>query len=67
MLHAAVKEGGKIREIPVDFVDRKQGESKLRLSDIIEFALNVWWIRLQNSRTFIKFAIVGASGVLVNL
>lgn len=67
LLHAAVEEGGKIREIPVDFVDRKQGESKLRLSDIIEFALNVWWIRLQNSRTFIKFAIVGASGVLVNL
>ena len=67
MLHAAVEEGGRIREIPVDFVDRKQGESKLRLSDIIEFALNVWWIRLQNSRTFIKFAIVGASGVLVNL
>jgi hypothetical protein len=27
LLHAAVKEGGRIREIPVDFVDRKQGES----------------------------------------
>jgi len=67
LLHAAVEEGGKIREIPVDFVDRRQGESKLRFSDIIEFAFNVWWIRLQNTRTFIKFAIVGASGVLVNL
>ena len=67
LLHAAVEEGGKIREIPVDFVDRKQGESKLRFADIIEFAFNVWWIRLQNSRTFIRFAIVGVSGVLVNL
>jgi len=67
LLHAAVKEGGKIREIPVDFIDRQRGESKLGLSDIIEFLVNVWWIRLQNSKTFIKFAIVGASGVLVNL
>lgn len=67
LLHAAVEEGGKIREIPVDFIDREHGESKLGFSDIIEFAVNVWWIRLQSSKTFIKFAIVGASGVLVNL
>jgi dolichol-phosphate mannosyltransferase len=67
LLHAAVLEGGKIREVPVDFIDRKHGESKLGLSDIIEFLVNVWWIRLQSSETFIKFAIVGASGVLVNL
>ena len=67
LLHAALEQGGKIREIPVDFVDRKQGESKLQFSDIIEFAINVWGIRLQSSKTFIKFAIVGASGVLVNL
>jgi dolichol-phosphate mannosyltransferase len=67
LLHAAVEQGGKIREIPVNFIDRKKGESKLRFSDILEFAFNVWWIRLQSSRTFIKFAIVGTSGVLVNL
>jgi dolichol-phosphate mannosyltransferase len=67
LLHAAQKEGGKITEVPVEFVDRTQGKSKLRFSDILEFAINVWWIRLQNSKTFIKFAIVGASGVLVNL
>jgi dolichol-phosphate mannosyltransferase len=67
LLHAAVKEDARITEIPVDFANRQSGESKLRFSDIIEFASNVWWIRLQNSRTFIKFAIVGASGVLVNL
>jgi dolichol-phosphate mannosyltransferase len=67
LLHAAVKEGGKITEVPVEFVDRMHGKSKLRISDIIEFAINVWWIRLQNSKTFIKFATVGASGVLVNI
>ena len=67
LLHAAVVEGARVREIPVEFIDRKYGESKLGLSDIIEFIVNVWWIRYQSSKTFIKFGIVGASGVVVNL
>jgi dolichol-phosphate mannosyltransferase len=67
LLHACLKAGGTIKEIPVDFVDRQHGESKLGFSDILEFLLNVWWIRLQCSTTFIKFSVVGASGVLVNL
>jgi dolichol-phosphate mannosyltransferase len=67
LLHAAVMENAIIKEVPVDFVDRKNGESKLGLGDIIEFVINVWWIRLQSSKTFIKFGIVGVSGVLVNL
>lgn len=67
LLHAAVTDGAKIVEIPVDFIDRTQGESKLGLSDIVEFIQNAWWIRLQSSRVFIKFAIVGLSGVVVNL
>lgn len=67
LLHAVLGQGGKIKEVPVDFVDREQGESKLGLSDILEFVKNVWWLRLQSSKTFIKFAIVGASGVVVNL
>lgn len=67
LLHAAVTDEAKVVEIPVDFIDRTQGESKLGLSDIIEFAKNAWWIRMQSSRTFIKFAIVGAAGVVVNL
>lgn len=67
LLHAAVVQGSKIVEVPVDFTDRRYGDSKLGLRDIIEFILNAWWIRFQASRTFIKFGIVGASGVLVNL
>lgn len=67
LLHAAVTDGARVVEVPVDFVDRTQGESKLGLSDIIEFVENAWWIRLQSSRTFIKFAVVGAVGVVVNL
>jgi dolichol-phosphate mannosyltransferase len=67
LLHAASVLEAKVVEIPVDFEDRKSGESKLGLRDIVEFLRNVWWIRLQSSKTFIKFAVVGASGIVVNL
>lgn len=67
LLHEAILNHAVIREIPVEFLDRKRGETKLGLSDIIEFMLNTWWIRFERSKTFLKFAIVGASGVIVNL
>jgi dolichol-phosphate mannosyltransferase len=67
LLHAAKSAGACIKEIPVEFVDRTQGESKLGLRDIFEFVINAWWIRFHSSKTFIKFAIVGLSGVAVNL
>ena len=34
---------------------------------MLEFFLHVWWLRLLSRKTFVKFAITGASGVLVNL
>ena len=67
LLHQAVVLKAKIVEIPVDFIDRTKGESKLGIRDIIEFILNAWWIRFNSLKTFLKFAVVGASGVVVNL
>lgn len=67
LLHEAILSHAVVREIPVEFVDRTRGETKLGLSDIIEFMLNAWWIRFERSKTFLKFCVVGASGVLVNL
>lgn len=67
LLHEALSFEANIKEIPVDFIDRSQGESKLGLSDIVEFIINAWWIRFRSLRTFIKFALVGISGVIVNL
>jgi dolichol-phosphate mannosyltransferase len=67
LLHAAITEGAKVVEVPVDFVERAYGVSKLGIRDIFEFILNAWWIRFRASRTFIKFGIVGAAGVVVNL
>jgi dolichol-phosphate mannosyltransferase len=67
LLHSAVAQAARIVEVPVHFADRIRGESKLGFSDVVEFARNAWWIRFQDSRTFIKFAVVGACGVVVNL
>src|SRR5581483_11497804 len=62
LLHQAVTLGAVVKEVPVHFVDRKRGQSKLGLADITEFVLNAWWIRMRALRTFIRFALVGASG-----
>ena len=67
LLHAAFIGGAKIVELPVEFIDRTVGESKLGLKDILEFLRSAAWIRFQSSKIFLKFCIVGASGVLVNL
>ena len=67
LLHQAVTLGAVVKEVPVHFVDRKQGQSKLGLADIVEFVLNAWWIRMRALRTFLRFAVVGASGTVVNL
>jgi len=67
LLHQAVSLGATVKEVPVHFVDRKRGQSKLGLADIVEFVINAWWIRMRAMRTFVRFALVGASGTLVNL
>jgi dolichol-phosphate mannosyltransferase len=67
LLHAAIVGGAKVVELPVKFVDRTVGESKLGIKDIIEFFRSAAWIRFQSSKVFIKFCITGAFGVLVNL
>jgi len=67
LLHEAIVNGAMVREIPVHFVDRERGITKMGISDISEFMLNAWWIRFERSKTFLKFLVVGASGVVVNL
>ena len=67
LLHEAIVNHAAVKEVPVEFVDRTRGVTKLGLSDIVEFMLNAWWIRFERSKTFLKFGIVGASGVIVNL
>ncbi len=67
LLYEAVIRGARIVEVPVAFVDRSAGESKLGIADIVEFLKSALWLRFRSSATFLKFVIVGATGVLVNL
>jgi dolichol-phosphate mannosyltransferase len=67
LLHHAIIEGAHVREVPVEFVDRERGQSKLGYSDIIEFMLQTLRIRFGQSKTFLRFLVVGATGVFVNL
>ena len=67
LLHEAILNHAAVSEVPVEFVDRKRGQTKLGVSDIVEFMLNAWWIRFERSKTFLKFLVVGISGVVVNL
>jgi dolichol-phosphate mannosyltransferase len=67
LLYEARLQGARIVEVPVHFIDRSAGESKLGWRDLLEFGVNVWWLRLRSSATFGKFLVVGGSGVVVNL
>ncbi|MEM7099586.1 MAG: glycosyltransferase family 2 protein [Pseudomonadota bacterium] len=67
LLHSLAMAGVKIIEHPIRFHERQAGVTKLGGRDIWEFFLHVWWLRLLSRKTFIKFGLVGVSGVVVNL
>lgn len=67
LLCELLRNGVKVIEVPIVFPDRIRGESKLSLKDQVEFIINIAKIRFRQSEEFVRFCIVGASGVLVNL
>ena len=66
-LYAAVEAGARIKEVPIKFVDRKKGYSKAQIVaytlDVLKFGVKV---RIQKSKMFVKFLMVGTGGYLVN-
>ena len=67
LLHQARVHHAKIKEVPVEYIDRVHGESKLSLKDLVESLINAFWIRFGTSATFFRFLAVATSGVFVNL
>jgi dolichol-phosphate mannosyltransferase len=57
-----VKRSGVIKEIPIHFVDRKEGKSKI---NSLQFILQTLLYVLLES-TFIKFAVVGLTGFIID-
>ncbi len=59
--------GADISEIPIEFSSRQGGDSKLALRDQIEFLLNIPRLGFRNLEDFMKYSLVGVSGVFINL
>lgn len=60
----------KIVEIPIQFQERLYGESKLSLKEQFNYLIHVkrlWEFKYKSLSEFIKFSIVGVSGIIVNL
>jgi dolichol-phosphate mannosyltransferase len=67
LLFELLRNGARVIEIPIEFPDRIHGESKLSFRDQVEFLVNIGKIRFRKSEEFVKFCVVGGSGVFVNM
>lgn len=70
-LYRLMQQTEKVKEIPIQFIDRQFGVSKVGanatyLRDVLEFIRNAWLIRAKKTETLIKFLIVGSIGFGVN-
>jgi dolichol-phosphate mannosyltransferase len=53
MVHEVVEQGGQVVEVPIRFVDRVAGKSKMSIFIVIEALwLVTWWGCLRMGRTF---------------
>lgn len=61
------KLGAKIKEVPIIFGLRDRGDSKMEKNNIIDSMRVVITLRINDSKTFIKFCIVGFAGLVVDM
>ena len=67
LLHRLQCAGARVAEVPIHFRERTAGEPKLGLPAIVEFFSVLCLLRLARVRTFVRCALTGLSGVVVNL
>src|SRR5919109_2143566 len=56
----------KVAEVPIQFGYRNAGESKASLSETVKFFRGLLRLRLAGNQHFVKFLLVGLSGLFVN-
>ena len=68
ILSIAQRNGCKINEVPIKFVDRVEGESKLSTKEIWDFVEKLFTLfKLSGEwRRMLKFCAVGISGIIIN-
>ncbi|HSW89133.1 MAG TPA: glycosyltransferase [Candidatus Saccharimonadales bacterium] len=67
ILHDVVKQGAKVKEIPVVFYERTEGNSKISQKDQFDSLYVLARLRWDDSQRFIKFLVVGGTGFIVQL
>jgi len=70
MKYKAYRAGCSVKEIPIVFIDRKHGKSKMSKKIFFEALLNIWKIRNSDKPAlaeFLKFAVTGGLGTVTNL
>ncbi|MEK7526332.1 MAG: glycosyltransferase family 2 protein [Patescibacteria group bacterium] len=63
-----VQKGAKVKEVPIEFQSRTEGESKIIKNEMQETLRVIFMLQYQNPkiRKFLKFATVGFTGFIVN-
>lgn len=68
LLHAFLKDGFIVREVPITFRARELGESKLGIMDFIEFIYRAYKLNPNAPiQRFVRFCLIGGVGTIVNL
>jgi dolichol-phosphate mannosyltransferase len=56
----------KVSEVPIQFGHRNAGESKASVSETVKFFRGLYRLRMAGNENFVKFLLVGFSGLFVN-
>lgn len=68
LLHAFLKDGFIVREVPITFRARELGESKLGIMDFVEFIYRAYKLNPNAPiQRFVRFCLIGGVGTIVNL
>lgn len=65
LFYALHKLGAKIKEYPIDFIDRTKGKSKFPKNNIKDSLRVIFTLRWRESQKFIKVCIVGGIGAII--
>jgi dolichol-phosphate mannosyltransferase len=65
ILHDIVRLGAKVTEVPIIFLEREKGASKIRQEDQFESLYVVLRLAIDDRKRFIKFLFVGGTGFIL--
>lgn len=65
ILHDIVKLGAKVKEVPIVFLEREKGTSKIRQEDQFESLYVILRLAIDDRKRFIKFLFVGGTGFVL--